>query len=68
MKKATSFLDLTIPQIDEKITETKRQLFESRFQLATNQLDNTAVFRQLRHQVAQLMTIRRQKQGDKAHA
>ncbi|MBD2231839.1 50S ribosomal protein L29 [Phormidium tenue] len=45
------------------IAETKRELFQLRFQKATRQLDKQVhQFKHLRHRLAQLMTVQRERQ------
>ncbi len=45
------------------IGETKRELFQLRFQKATRQLDKQVhQFKHLRHRLSQLMTVQRERQ------
>jgi large subunit ribosomal protein L29 len=45
------------------IAETKRELFQLRFQKATRQLDKQVhQFKHTRHRLAQLMTVQRERQ------
>ncbi|MBD2109384.1 50S ribosomal protein L29 [Nodosilinea sp. FACHB-13] len=45
------------------IAETKRELFQLRFQKATRQLDKQVhQFKHLRHRLSQLMTVQRERQ------
>lgn len=47
----------------DAIVETKRQLFQLRFQKATRQLDKEVhQFKHARHRLAQLMTVQRERQ------
>lgn len=47
----------------EAIVETKRDLFQLRFQKATRQLDKSVhQFKHARHRLAQLMTVQRERQ------
>ena len=48
--------------LDEKLKEAKEELFNLRFQLATGQLDNTARLKELRHDVARIATVLRERQ------
>ena len=70
--KIAEMRDLTIDEIGAKIEALHKELFEARFKMATHQQDDTAIFRRLRHQIAQLNSVRRQKelqsQGEKVHA
>lgn len=62
LPKISEVRDLTDQEITDQITATKRQLFELRFQKATRQLNGTHQFKHLRHRLAQLMTIERERQ------
>lgn len=70
--KANEMRDLTIEEINVNIETLRKDLFEARFQKATHQLEDTAVFRRKRLQIAQLKTVLREKelksQGEKIHA
>jgi len=54
--------DLTFEELVEKMAEGKEELFNLRFQLATNQLDNTTRLRQVRREVARIATTMRQQE------
>jgi large subunit ribosomal protein L29 len=54
--------ELTDDEIETRLTETKEELFNLRFQNATGQLDNYRRLGQLRREVAQLNTIIRERQ------
>lgn len=70
--KFSEMKELTSDEIRDKIEALHKELFEARFKQATHQLEDTAVFRRKRHEIAQLNTLLRQKelavQGEKAHA
>ncbi len=72
MMKLSEMKELTTDELRAKIESLHKELYEARFQMATHQLQDTAVFRRVRHQIAQLNTVLSQKltqsQGDKAHA
>ena len=53
---------LTYVELTEKLGEAKEELFNLRFQLVTNQLDNTARIGQVRRDVARINTVMRQQQ------
>ena len=59
---ATELRDLTYEELTEKLDEGKEELFNLRFQMATNQLDNTARLRQVRREVARIATVMRQQE------
>ncbi len=54
---------LTLDQLDDKLAELKKEQFNLRFQRVTGQLENTARVRQVRRDIARVMTIARQKRG-----
>lgn len=70
--KYAEMLELTTDEIRSQIEALQKELFEARFKMATHQLEDTAIFRRKKHQVAQLNTALRKKelesQGEKAHA
>jgi large subunit ribosomal protein L29 len=45
-----------------RIDSAKEELFNLRFQLATGQLDNTARLRDIRHEVARIATVLRERE------
>ena len=45
----------------QKLTDLKEELFNLRFQLATNQLDNTARLRGVRRDIARIKTLMHEK-------
>lgn len=70
--KYSEMLDMTTDELREKIESLHKELFEARFKKATQQLEDTAVFRRKKHEIAQMTTALRQKelkaQGEKVHA
>ena len=60
--KTSELLDLTYEELTEKMAEAKEELFNLRFQMATNQLDNTARLRQVRREAARIATVMRQQE------
>ena len=60
--KAKDIAKLTASQMKSKEASFKKELFDLRFQLATGQLQNTAKLKQVRHNIARIKTVYRQKQ------
>ena len=60
--KASDLRDLPYQKLAERLAEAKEELFNLRFQLATNQLDKTARMRDLRREVARISTVMRQQE------
>ena len=59
--KATELRELPDEELYVRIDSAKEELFNLRFQLATGQLDNTARLKDLRHDVARVMTVLRER-------
>lgn len=62
MVKARELRDLTEDEIAQRLTETREELFNLRFQLATGQLDNYRRIGELRKDVARIRSILRERQ------
>ena len=60
--KALDLRQLGASELAEKLDEAKEELFNLRFQVATNQLDNTSRLRELRHEVARINTVIREQE------
>lgn len=54
---AAHLRDLAHDELIEKLDEAKEELFNLRFQLATNQLDNSARVRVVKKEIARLNTV-----------
>ena len=48
-------------EIEDKLAESRKELFNLRFQKATGQLDNTSRIAHVRKDVARLLTVLRQR-------
>lgn len=63
LTKITEARSLSDEELLTAIAETKRELFQLRFQKATRQLDKQVhQFKHLRHRLSQLMTVQRERQ------
>lgn len=60
--KATDLRDLPYEELKTKLAEAKQELFNLRFQMATNQLDNTARIRTVRREAARIATVMREQE------
>ena len=60
--KAAELRELNYRELMEKLAESKEELFNLRFQLATNQLDNTARLKAVKRTVARILTILRDRE------
>ena len=59
--KATELRDMTTEQLNAKLGELKEELFHLRFQLAVNQLENPHKITDVKHDIARVMTVLREK-------
>ena len=59
---ALELRDLTVEELNEKLLETKRKLFNIRFQIATGQQDNTASLKASKRDVARIKTVLRERE------
>ena len=53
---------VTAEELSAKLGELKKDLFNLRLQLATNQLDNTNKINEVKHDIARINTVIREKQ------
>ena len=60
--KVKEIRELTTEQIVAKIKENKEELFNLRFQQATGNLEKPSRIRDLRHDVARLKTVLRERE------
>ncbi len=58
--------ELDIEELKRRVTETRRELFNLRFQHATGQLENTGQLKEVRKNIARLLTVLNQKQRENA--
>ena len=61
--KAADARAMTVDQIDDQVLKLKKEQFNLRFQRATGQLENTSRVREVRRDIARLITIARQKRA-----
>ena len=60
-KYTAELTNKTDAELVQALTEAKKELFNLRFQNATNQLDNTARIREVRRNIARIQTVITQK-------
>lgn len=60
--KTVDLRKLSYGELQEQLDESKEELFNLRFQIVTNQLDNTARITQVRRQVARIKTMMREQE------
>jgi large subunit ribosomal protein L29 len=59
MANASDLAQLDADELATRLGDSRRELFNLRFQLATGQLDNPARVGQVRHDVARILTVLR---------
>jgi large subunit ribosomal protein L29 len=60
MTRAAEFYAMDPDELENRLIETRRELLNLRFQLATGQLDNVAQLKTVRRDVARVLTILRE--------
>ena len=60
--KAAELRELPEDELMARIEAAEEELFNLRFQLATGQLDNTARLKEVRHDVARIATVLRERE------
>ena len=58
--KASEVRDMSVEEMNEKLAGLKEELFALRFQLAVNQLDNTARLKAVKKDIARIKTVLRE--------
>ncbi len=61
--KAAAMRDMTVDEIRHRVTELREELFNLRFRNSMRQLDNPLRIRETRREMARLLTIMREKEG-----
>jgi len=54
--------ELSLVELEEKLAKAKEELFNLRFQLATNQLDNTSRLPAVKKEIARILTVMREQE------
>ena len=60
--KINEIRELTNEELNQKLDELKKELFNLRFQHATNQLDNPRVITDVKRSIARVKTILRERE------
>ncbi|MCL2704413.1 MAG: 50S ribosomal protein L29 [Defluviitaleaceae bacterium] len=61
-KYLEEILEKTQEELETALVDAKKELFNLRFQNATNQLDNTSRIKEVRKNIARIKTIQTQRQ------
>jgi large subunit ribosomal protein L29 len=57
------FRDLSLDQLDDQLGKLRKEQFNLRFQTASGQNENTSRVRQVRRDIARVLTVARQKRA-----
>ena len=60
--KASDLRELSVEELQTKLTELKGELFNLRFQLAVNQLENSSRIGAVKRDIARVSTVLRQRE------
>ena len=58
---ANELREMSVDELNSKLGELKEELFNLRFQLAINQLDKPHKITEVKHDIARVMTVLREK-------
>ncbi|MGH2698762.1 MAG: 50S ribosomal protein L29 [Actinomycetota bacterium] len=61
-RKTDDLRELPVSELTERLEDTREELFNLRFQLATGQLDNYRRVRLLRRDIARVKTVLRERE------
>ncbi len=64
--KPAEVRELDVEELQRRVAQTRRELFNLRFQHATGQLENTGQLKEVRRNIARLLTVLNQKQRENA--
>jgi large subunit ribosomal protein L29 len=65
---AAELRELPEDELRSRLDSSKEELFNLRFQLATGQLDNPMRIKEVRHEVARILTVLRQRELEESAA
>ncbi len=60
--KANELREMTDEELDDRLRETRKQLFNLRFQHATGQLDNPHKLQLVRQDIARILTVQQERE------
>ena len=66
--KARQLRELSDEELEVRIKDTRKELFNLRFQHATGQLDNPHRLTIARREIARLLTVRTEREHEREHA
>ena len=62
--KVAEVRELDVEELQRRVAQARRELFNLRFQHATGQLENTGQLKEVRKNIARLLTVLNQKQQE----
>ena len=60
--RARELRDLTDEELENRLADTRQELFNLRFQSATGALDNSARLRSAKREIARILTVRHERE------
>jgi large subunit ribosomal protein L29 len=63
--RARDLGDLTNDDLEHRLADTRKELFNLRFRSATGALENTARLKLAKREIARILTVQHQRQSDK---
>ncbi len=60
LSKMADLRKLSVEEIDAKVQELKKELFDLRFQKATKETIQPHLFKHIQHEISQLMTLKQE--------
>lgn len=64
--KASQLRELSSEELDKKLVEAKQNLFNLRFQLAIGKLENVAKVKEIKKEIARILTVKYEKEREVA--
>ncbi|MDP9425995.1 MAG: 50S ribosomal protein L29 [Actinomycetota bacterium] len=64
--KVAEVRELGVEELERRVVETRRELFNLRFQHATGQLENTGQLNEAKKNIARLLTVLNKKRRENA--
>jgi large subunit ribosomal protein L29 len=61
--RAKDLRDLTDDELDQRLADTRQELFNLRFQSVTGALENTARLRLAKREIARILTVRNDREA-----
>lgn len=62
--KASQLRELSSEELDKKLVEAKQNLFNIRFQLAIGKLENVAKVKEIKKEIARILTVKYEKERE----